>query len=111
MSLKACKIPKSVIISGIRWKVRQLSSADIEKLYKQEGWETNEGDFHFGRTSIINYELIINSDMPPLCKWRTFCHELIHAIQESSGGIIEESTARSLEMGMSWVLNRGNWEY
>ena len=109
MSLNPCKIPSAVTISGIRWKVREVSQQDFIDGY--EGKDNVEDYRFYGRSSPVVYEIWLDESLPPLAKWRTFVHELIHAVQDSSGQSMEDEEARSLEVAMAWLLNRGNWEY
>lgn len=107
--LNPCKIPKAVTINGVRCVVRQETNEALSELYKEDGGEPN--GFFYGRFDSLRAEILVNKDLPALCKWRSFVHELIHAIQDASGQQLDDATTRAYETAMAWVLNRSNWEY
>ena len=111
MPLNPCKIPKAITLNGVRWKVLQLPPEELKKRYEGEGHKLDTGEELYGRANVRLCEIWLDSSLGPLPLWRTFCHEVIHAVQDSSGQQIDEVIARAYEMAVSWLLNRGNWEY
>ena len=112
MGLNACRIPKAVTINGVRYPVKEVPHNELLESWEEDNEiKPEEGSLFFGRLTLKESTIYLNETLPALTKWRAFAHEVIHAMEDASGGPVQEESARKLETAMAWLLNRSNWEY
>lgn len=101
--MKTLKIPRSIKILGMTWKVC--------KLYPSQMAQDDEGYFTWGTANFKEQKVSLNRDCNPERMTLNFCHEVVHLLADAAGMSPQktEDIAQQLERPLASLLTDNRW--
>lgn len=102
--MKTLKIPRSIKILGMVWKVRKLHASQMPR--------DNDGYLSWGTTNFKEQKVSLNRECNPERMTLNLCHEIAHILADAAGMSPPrtEELAQQLERPLASLLTENEWK-